>query len=624
MPTLGRFSFGTASSAFLLCLLPACEVGAAPNKQSNVILICLDTVRADHLGCYGYEGNETTPALDALAENAIVFADASATAGWTKPSVPSFLTGTYPCQHGVYEGSARLKEGAVTDVLPDSATTLAEVFADAGWRTGAFVRNAQLRPGNGFEQGFESYMDEAGDAREIRWRAQDWLGEQEDDRPFFLYLHLLDAHWPYPVPDEYATRFASAEAVAPFRDGDSRALRDAINDGEVDFEAADREALLALYDGALRYIDDELGRLFAWLDRNGLEDTVICVISDHGEEFGEYGRIGHGHSLSENLLRVPWILRDPNSAPGRVEVPVSLVDLYPTLLATAGITAPGSEGLDRLREPNVARPVVAEHKAPSRYLNSLRAGDRKLVRSIQPVDRGPDPDAIPVHPGERWEVELQLEDGKLMALQLKPRDEDPDDPLEIKGVVSDLDGEAFSLVGIPIRLAPDTELQLTEDASDDTLRNGAFLKARCRLEEGVFVAERLKFYGPSSERELEIRGSVHRIEGTVHEGKVSFAGVEVLITASTVFKDVPTRRARMDRGEVVHILESGAGDLPVQRDTFSVIGFVESPMEHDSSLDQLLELRMQQLVKHRVFSTSDRILLTPEAIGRLQAIGYAE
>ncbi|MFT5151789.1 MAG: choline-sulfatase, partial [Planctomycetota bacterium] len=281
----------------------ACGPRSDAGTPMNVIVICLDTVRADHLGCYGYEKRETTPFMDSLAERSVLFEDASSTAGWTKPSVPSILTGMLPLQHGVYRGSARSENGAVSDVLADEALTLAEVYSERGYQSAAFVRNAQLRRGLGFEQGFDLYRDKAGDAREIRWRTSDWLDERDTQRPFFLYLHYLDAHWPYPVPEEYATRFTSPEQVEFLRSSDWRRLRDAVNDGAEQLSDDQLDALLALYDGALRYIDDELARLWEKLERDGLaDDTIICIVADHGEEFMEHGRIGHGNGLYETLL----------------------------------------------------------------------------------------------------------------------------------------------------------------------------------------------------------------------------------------------------------------------------------------------------------------------------------
>ena len=351
----------------------------------NVVLVCLDTVRADRLGCYGYGGNPTTPALDALAADATLFRDTSAAAGWTKPSVPSFFTGTFPCQHGVYEGSARGIAGATTDLLPAAAATLAERFRAAGYATAAVIHNAQLRRGGGFEQGFDTYEDDAGDARDVRARASRWLDGRDPDRPFFLYLHFLDAHWPYDVPDEAARRFTAGD-VDFFRGGDSRALRDAVNDGSVTLDSAQQETLSALYDGALRFLDDELGAFLADLRARGLYDaTVISVVADHGEEFLEHGRIGHGHGVWQNLLAVPWILRVPGRAPGELSASVALVDLPPTLLAAAGLPPEGAgEGVDRLAHPDRPVLLLAENKAPDRYVQSLRVGTRKLVRTWTP------------------------------------------------------------------------------------------------------------------------------------------------------------------------------------------------------------------------------------------------
>jgi arylsulfatase len=630
MRSSARSSFATASSLLFALALASCDVQARSKGPRGVILVCIDTLRADHLGCYGYGARETTPALDRLAAQSTVFADASATAGWTKPSVPSFLTGTYPCQHGVYEGSARLEAGAVTDVLPEEARPLAEVFRDAGWRTAAFVRNAQLRPGNGFEQGFDLYQDEAGDAREIRWRAQDWLDELGAEEPFFLYLHLLDVHWPYPVPDTYATRFAPAERVDPFRDDNSKALLEAINDGDRELAAEEREALIALYDGALRYADDELGRFLAYLERRGLSDeVVVSVVADHGEEFGEHGHVGHGHGLSEGLLRVPWILRVPGREPRRVEAPVSLIDLFPTLLAAASLAAPPSEGIDRLREPEAARAILAEHKAPDRYEHTLRGGGSKVLCRVRPPEAPPPADAIPVGTGERWEAEVELEGRAFHALQLKPREEEDGERLEIKGAVAHVAADRFELAGLPARLAPGAELQLAEGATDNTLAEGAFLKAKGAFQDGVFVCERLKFYDPAAERTLEIRGTVTAVSGTTAAGLVTLGPLEVRISARTSFKEAPEKKRRMEREDVVRALELGseaarAAGFGIELEAWRVAGVEETPLEPTATgeLPALLDARFAELAGRRIFAASDRVELDAEAIQRLEDLGY--
>ena len=631
MRSSARSSFATASSLFLAFSLGGCDVRAGSDAPRGVILVCIDTLRADHLGCYGYGARETTPALDRLAAQSIVFADASATAGWTKPSVPSFLTGTYPCQHGVYEGSARLETGAVSDVLPEEARPLAEVFQNAGWRTAAFVRNAQLRPGNGFEQGFDLYQDEAGDAREIRWRAQDWLDELEGDKPFFLYLHLLDVHWPYPVPEAYATRFAPAERIDPFRDDDSKALLESINDGDRELAGEEREALIALYDGALRYVDDELSRFQAYLERRGLSDrVVVSIVADHGEEFGEHGRVGHGHGLSEGLLRVPWILRVPGEAPRRVDAPVSLVDLFPTLLSAARVAAPRSEGVDRLRDPDAPRPILAEHKAPDRYEHTLRVAESKVGRRVRPPPAPPAAGALAVSTGDRWEAEVELEGGAFHALQLKPREEEEDDErLEIKGTVEHLQGDRFELAGVPARLAPGAELQLAEGATDNTLAEGAFLKAKGVFEDGVFVCERLKFYDPAAERTLEIRGPVTAVSGTTAAGVVALGPLAVRVSERTAFKDAPEKKQRMEREDVVRALELGSAAVAeegfeIELQAWRVAGVDEAPLDPAAAgdLPSQLEARFADLARRRIFGASDRIQLDDEAIQRLQDLGY--
>ncbi|MEW6071941.1 MAG: sulfatase [Planctomycetota bacterium] len=618
-----------------LVALAACGE-RAPARRPNVILICLDTVRADHLGAYGYAARPTTPFLDELAARSILFADASATAGWTKPSVPSFLTGTMPCEHGVYEGSAHLELGAATDVLPAAALTLAEAFAARGYRTAAFVKNAQLRRGNGFEQGFGVYADEVGDARAIRWAGLDWIDAGRAEEPFFLYLHFLDAHWPYPVPDEYATRFAPAERVEPFRAKTFEAVRDAIHDGERELAPAEREALEAVYDGALRYLDDQLRLLADGLRLRGrAEDTILCVIADHGEEFGEHGRIGHGHGLWENLLRVPWILHVPGRAPARVEAPASLLDVFPTLLGAAGESAPAHLlGVDRLADPEASRMIFAEHKAPDRYQSSLRRGTEKLIRSVRPPPAAPGEAELPLSIGERWEAEIERRsDGRLVATQLKPRDEDPADPLEIKGIVEERAGARLSIAGFTVILRDDAEIQLADGATDDEPRPGRAAKVRGEIVDGVLSADRLKLYAAGEKTDLEVRGPIGGLRPEADGLSIEIGGVWIAVDAKTAFKDVPEdEHGRMSREDVVRLLELGAAapsqGFPVEAPL--LFDLVRDPGEREpraaepgTGLARTLEELGARLAGTRVFGAEDRILLTPEAVEKLRAIGYA-
>ncbi len=606
------------------------NLGAPP----NVVLICMDTVRADHLGCYGYE-RDTTPFLDVLAAKGTRFADTSAAASWTKPSVPSFLTGTMPCQHGVYEGSARLETGTVTDVLPERALTLAEVFKEEGYRTGAFVHNAQLRYGNGFEQGFDRYAQESWDAREIRWRGSDWL--DESDQPFFLYLHFLDAHWPYPAPDAYATRYGDAESIAPFRGRGSKSLRSALNSGAIEMTQAHRDGLVALYDGSLRYIDDNLKAFHAGLVRRGMaENTILCVLSDHGEEFGEHGYIGHGNGLYEGLLSVPWILYVPGQSARLVRHPVSLIDMFPTLLSAAGIPVPdGLPGVNRMEHPDTLNPILAEHKEGGIYYQALRESDTKLLRALigpKRIVRGLSPFVV----GERWEAEFEVrEDGTYRALQMKPDGDDPDDPLELKGHIESPEQASFRLGDIRVLFDEGTRRQLADGVRDDQFTPGRLVKVRGFFQDGVLRAERIKCYARSETNPLEIRGKLQELEDEDGVGRVRIADLWIHFDHELELKGGfkgPKIKRVLERDHIVQLLEDGEGAqqaLDVTEE-IEIYDLEQDPMElsgvgaENARRAQLLRVLLANLVKKRVFEVSDRLLLTPEAVQDLRDIGYAE
>lgn len=629
----------------LLCLVlasvSACHDATAVERP-NVLFVCLDTVRADRLGFYGYERHPNSPALDALAARSIVFEDARSTASWTKPSVPSFFTSSYPLQHGVYEGSARALAGTVSDVLPDAADTVAERFANAGYATVAFVENAQLRRGLGFEQGFgDAYHDRAGSAREIRWQFSDWLDERgEDGRPFFAYLHFLDAHWPYDIPDEYAAKFTAGTSIDVFRGEDSRALRDALNDGSKQLSPAEQAGLEALYGGAIRSIDDELAKLFAGLERRGLaRNTIVCVVADHGEEFLEHGRVGHGHGVWENLLRVPFLLHVPGRAPERVATPVSLVDVVPTLCAAADVACTGSvEGVDRLAE-RAARPGFAEHKEPGAYVQAYVRGDRKLVRRfVAPPStaRGSLFDAL--RPGTRWEAECDAdEDGDWEAVELALRDDPADDPIEIKGAVAHLDPTGFELSGLRIELAPDCEFygEMAEaNARGAMLVEGLGVKARGRFVGGEFHAEKVKLYAAAQDVTPEVRATITKVEARGDTFYAWFGELRVEFGPETEWKDDASKD--MAREDVRRAVELGAAaareaGFVVEERLYDLARDPDerSPLALDSVADELARLSteadafVRELAARGNLAGARRTLDESE-VQDLRAIGYVK
>lgn len=302
--------------------------GARP----NVIIISADTLRSDHVGANGYE-RDTTPNIDRLAEEGVNFQLAYSQAPNTAPSHSSILTSMYPSVHGVFNHGQK---------LDDKISTLPESFGAAGYDTAAFT---QLN-GATYRQGFDTYETlespfekgkGLGDMRPVT----DWLAERGEE-PFFMFLHSYDVHLPLNPPQEFIDRF-SPGYEGPLAGIIRRREVDAINSGELEASAADKQYIVDLYDAELFRADEIYGALFDQLRQLGLyENTVIAFFSDHGEELGEHGQWGrHSYSLYDELLRTPLILRGPGvPAATVVSDPVRLVDLAPTLLALAGIEPP--------------------------------------------------------------------------------------------------------------------------------------------------------------------------------------------------------------------------------------------------------------------------------------------
>ncbi|HEX6885041.1 MAG TPA: sulfatase [Planctomycetota bacterium] len=308
----------------------------------NVVFVTVDTLRADHLSCYGYP-RPTSPFLDSLAAEGTRVADAISAASWTKPATGTILTGLHPSRHGaLYHGSLLH--------LPEGKQTLAEGFQERGYVTGGFVANPNLKRVFAFDRGFDTYFDSPvedtvtlacirgsafgailmtllrhqfnwnyeNDIRAMNREVLAWV-EKNHRQPFFLYAHYIDPHIPYDPPAVYREQFAQDHGMALFNDRKRRVGID-------------------LYDGEIRYTDDGLKELVTRLQQLGAwENTLFVLTSDHGEEFFEHGYIGHGFSLYQEVVHVPLILRGPGVPAGLVhEEPVQIVDLAATVLALAG------------------------------------------------------------------------------------------------------------------------------------------------------------------------------------------------------------------------------------------------------------------------------------------------
>lgn len=347
----------------------------------SVILVVIDCLRADHVSAMGYH-RATTPGLDRMAADGVLWEQAYSTSSWTKPSVTSMLTGQYPTQHGSFEGIKRSKGRltVTTDRLSSDEPTLAERFAAAGWRCGAFMNNAQLGPFTGLNRGFDCYVPDAGKADRLIERFLEWRGA-ERDRPAFAYLHLLEAHWPYKPRRRHVEMFGGNRDANFFRDFNARdfgRLRRAISHGEAVLSIERLREMIQMYDGAVRRLDGKIAAMRRSLEEIGLLDqSAMFVTADHGEEFLEHGGIGHGQSLYEELTHVPLIGVFPGAPRGsRISTPVSHVDLADTLLHIAGIESPEHD----LLKPGGTRAVVSELRIRRKYTQTFRSGDWKLHR----------------------------------------------------------------------------------------------------------------------------------------------------------------------------------------------------------------------------------------------------
>ena len=316
--------------------------GRGTPAGANVILVTIDTLRADHLSCYGY-GRPTSPVIDQIAAEGARFADPVAAASWTKPATGTILTGLYPSRHGaLYHGSSLQ--------LPEGERTLAQAFQDAGYVTAGFVSNPNCKRVFDFDRGFDEFFDSPvedtitlasirgswfgrvmmkvarhqfnwkyeNDVHQMNSHAFAWLDQNHDEK-FFLYLHYIDPHIPYTPPSPYLEEFSGDHGFPIFQE-----RRELVG--------------IDLYDGEIRYADAGMGELVSKLKELDLwEDTLFVLTSDHGEEFFEHEVLGHGFSLYQPVVQVPLIMRGPGvPAATVVEDPVQILDMPATILDLVG------------------------------------------------------------------------------------------------------------------------------------------------------------------------------------------------------------------------------------------------------------------------------------------------
>lgn len=353
------------ASVFAVAWLAAWLLGREPSsdtrtdrepgaRRPNVVLYVVDTLRADHLGTYGYD-RATSPVLDRWAAESVLFERAYAPCSWTKPSMVSVMSGLDPVSHGVED---RL------DVIPAHVRLLSERLYSAGYSTFGAVTNPNVLPQWGFDRGFVVYEDLDSTGHGTRADAVSDFVEANIERlarsqPFFLYLHVLDPHAPYEPPAPYDTAFPRSPAFPPNRS-------------------------LGRYDGEVAFVDSEFGRILDLLSTHGLSDgTVMIFTADHGEELWDRGELGHGSSLFEEVVRVPLVIRFPGGryAGTRVGARASLSDVVPTVMSTIGESPPADvDGRDLTELLQEARPEWVNRNL---YLSLRTTGpEGRLLRGV--------------------------------------------------------------------------------------------------------------------------------------------------------------------------------------------------------------------------------------------------
>lgn len=320
--------------------LPAGCGGPAP---PNIVLIIVDTLRADHLSCYGYEV-DTSPFISRLASQGILFERAYSASSWTSPATASMHTSLYPFQHGVTTGLLATKRGREIDAsiklnrIPDGAVTIAEVLKEAGYSTFAVTDNLNITEEQGFSQGFDRFQNYNYRAADVvNAKLREWRYDIEGSEPYFVYVHYNDPHQPYNRRKPWFKQ-----------EGNKPITR------------------VTAYDSEIGFVDSkikELFDLFEWSDR-----TFVIVTADHGEEFYEHGELGHGHNLYSQTINVPLVVYPASGFPPgtRTGAPVGTIDVLPTIREVAGL-GPGrfDEGVSLLQSA-----LEAGNPGPERFLLS--------------------------------------------------------------------------------------------------------------------------------------------------------------------------------------------------------------------------------------------------------------
>ena len=324
------------------CLFHNNTAGTVSKNDFNIVLITIDTLRADHLSCYGYH-RKTSPHIDKIAKEGICFTNAISTSSWTSPSMASIMTSLYPISHGVRRGFVKAGKTYEQETLSEGFHTLAEILKKYGYTTFGAVANILMTEELGFGQGFDYYYCEGFDeAPAINEVVFSWEDKIKKSNKLFLWLHYFDPHDTYSAKSPWINDYAAELWI-----GNTHLSKKTMKElrkllPHFKNKRAALEYLISLYDSEINYLDYHLGNL---IYRLGLDkNSLIVITSDHGEEFLGHGSLGHGNSLYQELINVPLIIKLPFPHSASVssinDTPASIIDIMPTILGVLGITPP--------------------------------------------------------------------------------------------------------------------------------------------------------------------------------------------------------------------------------------------------------------------------------------------
>lgn len=347
-------------------------------KRPNILFIVIDALRQDHLGCYGYNRN-TSPNIDELAKEGVIFKHAYSHAPWTKPSMASLFSSLPPNKHMAINQK---------DILPYEVPVIAEILKNEGYNTFYFVGgNKFIGKKFNFHQGFDFYLNSRINAVKLTKTFLSFISKRQEKR-FFAYIHYMDVHLPY-NNNKYNDTFVQKKGEHFFLPRKIRA-KDCRKLAFFDkLSIIDKNHLVSLYDGQIRYVDENMKRIISVLKKNNmLNDTLVVITSDHGEEFWDHNNYEHGHTLYNELIHVPLIIAGNNLKKSEVKTPVSLIDLLPTILKIVNV-----EGNQYSLEGTI---LFDKHEGKNNELETsifamgtlygdekycLICGDRKLIRN---------------------------------------------------------------------------------------------------------------------------------------------------------------------------------------------------------------------------------------------------